>query len=181
VVDPVDRVVGSIAFRAVPATRSASVGYWVAPEARRQGRASAALRLLCDWLFRALAVERIELTTDPENLASQQVATRCGFRQEGYLRAHLRYRQTGARRDSILWALLPDELAEAPEAQPRIVWLNGTFGAGKSSAAAELKLTRCCEPGSTVTTNSRRTPPPSAVHGLRTTVAPVSGYGSPPM
>jgi RimJ/RimL family protein N-acetyltransferase len=142
VVDPEGRVLGAIGLRLSNKQRSAEVGYWLAPEARGQGHAARALRLLSGWLFSTLGVERLELTTDPENLASQRVAAACGFRQEGYLRSHLRVSRSGARRDSILWALLPGESRPVTKQRPQLVWLNGTFGAGKSSAAAELKRRR---------------------------------------
>jgi RimJ/RimL family protein N-acetyltransferase len=89
---------------------SAHVGYWITADARGNGHATAALRLLCSWLFHAFELGRIELTTDPENFASQQVAKRCGFQQEGLLRSHLRRIETGERRDSLVWGLLPGEL-----------------------------------------------------------------------
>ncbi len=79
---------------------SAHVGYWITADARGHGHATAALRLLCGWLFDAFELGRIELTTDPENFASQQVAKRSGFQQEGRLRSHLRRIETGERRDS---------------------------------------------------------------------------------
>jgi hypothetical protein len=49
------------------------------------------------------------ITTDPENIASQRVAERCGFRYEGRLRSHLRIRHSGERRDSLLYSLLPGD------------------------------------------------------------------------
>jgi RimJ/RimL family protein N-acetyltransferase len=118
--------------------RTVNVGYWLTPEARGHGHASAALRLVISWLFTALEVERVELTTAPDNLGSQRVAVACGFRQEGYLRQHLRFLRNGERRDSLLFGLLREDLRADRAPGPRVVWLNGTFGAGKSSAAAEL-------------------------------------------
>ncbi len=69
-----------------------------------------AVRLLCEWLFAELDVGRIELTTAPENYASQRVAQRCGFQKEGLLRAYLLHQHTGQRRDGLMWSLLPGEL-----------------------------------------------------------------------
>lgn len=68
------------------------------------------MRSWCGWLFDHLGLGRIQLTTDPENFASQRVAQRCGFQKEGLLRSHLRFISTGERRDSLLWSLLPEEL-----------------------------------------------------------------------
>jgi RimJ/RimL family protein N-acetyltransferase len=140
IVDSEDRVLGAVGMRLVAATRSANVGYWLAPAARGRGAASRALGVMCGWLFDVCHVGRIELTADPLNVASQRVATRCGFRPEGYLRRNARFRQTGRRRDSVLFSLLPEDLRASRGPRRRIIWINGTFGAGKTSTATELKL-----------------------------------------
>src|SRR4051794_10297924 len=45
----------------------AAVGYWLRPEARGQGAATVAVQLLARWAFNDLGVQRLELTTAPEN------------------------------------------------------------------------------------------------------------------
>jgi RimJ/RimL family protein N-acetyltransferase/diadenosine tetraphosphate (Ap4A) HIT family hydrolase len=94
---------------------TASIGYWLAPDARGHGYITSAVRLLARWAFDHLGLARLELTTDPENVASQRVAARCGFRRAGHLRSHLRVRHTGERRDSLLYSLLPGELSRPAE------------------------------------------------------------------
>jgi [ribosomal protein S5]-alanine N-acetyltransferase len=76
------------------------------PEAR--GFATRALRLLSLWAVTEGGVERLELTTHPENRASQRVAEKAGFVKEGLLRSHMRFRE--GRRDSILYSLVPSDL-----------------------------------------------------------------------
>ena len=71
-----DGVLGAIALRVNSSTMSASIGYWLTPEARGHGYTTMALRLVCGWLFENCDLGRIELTTDPENYASQRVAQR---------------------------------------------------------------------------------------------------------
>jgi RimJ/RimL family protein N-acetyltransferase len=105
-----DEPLGAIAARVDPDRRSANVGYWLTPSARGRGHMTGAMRLFCAWLIQTFGLGRIELTTDPENLASQRVAQRCGFQREGHLRAHLYDPRTGDRRDSLIWGLVPDEL-----------------------------------------------------------------------
>jgi RimJ/RimL family protein N-acetyltransferase len=83
----------------------AAVGYWLAPGARGRGAAAHAVRLLARWAFAELALARLELTCGPDNEASQHVAERCGFSREGLLRSHVPFK--GARRDSVLYSLLP--------------------------------------------------------------------------
>jgi RimJ/RimL family protein N-acetyltransferase len=91
-----------------PSQARAAVGYWLAPQARGRGAATRTVRLLATWAIDHLAVERLELTCAPENVASQRVALRCGFVREGVLRSHLRFQ--GARRDTMVFSLLPGEL-----------------------------------------------------------------------
>lgn len=53
------------------------IGYAVVPWKRRRGHATRALRLALA-LAREQGLTRVELTTDPDNAASQQVITACG-------------------------------------------------------------------------------------------------------
>ena len=70
--------------------RRAEGGYWLAPEARGEGLATRALRLLSDWAFgEPLDLARIVLSVDAGNLASQLTAERAGFEREGLLRSHI--------------------------------------------------------------------------------------------
>jgi RimJ/RimL family protein N-acetyltransferase len=86
----------------------AAVGYWLAPGARGRGAATQAVRLLALWAFAGLGLARLELTCGPDNEASQLVAERCGFSREGLLRSHVPFK--GARRDSVIYSLLPGDL-----------------------------------------------------------------------
>jgi len=85
------------------------IGYWMAPQARGHGRTTAALRALSRWAIEELGLGRVELATDPDNIASQRVAEKAGFKREGVLRAMLPTRD-GARRDGVMFSLLPGEL-----------------------------------------------------------------------
>ncbi len=102
------RLSGSIDMR-VNAMRTGHIGYWVAREARGCGVCTAALGRLCRHAFEDLGLERLELITDPDNVASQRVAEKVGFRREGVLRSHLVH-SDGRRRDSVMFSLLPGEL-----------------------------------------------------------------------
>jgi RimJ/RimL family protein N-acetyltransferase len=84
------------------------VGYLLGREARGQGHAIRALRLICAWGFAALGLERIELYAATGNLPSQRVAERGGFRHEAVLRSY--HRQLGAPLDMVAYGLLPGEL-----------------------------------------------------------------------
>lgn len=91
--------------------RRCEVGYWVAREARRKGHATRAVKLVCAWGFRELALERIELHAAEGNPASQRVAERAGFKREAVLRSHLLSKQGWL--DMVVFGLLPDELVLA--------------------------------------------------------------------
>jgi RimJ/RimL family protein N-acetyltransferase len=87
------------------------IGYWVASWARERGVCTRALRLLSRWALDELGLQRVELITDPDNVASQRCAERVGFRREGVMRAHLRH-PDGRIRDSVMFGLLPGELLD---------------------------------------------------------------------
>jgi RimJ/RimL family protein N-acetyltransferase len=93
----------------VVAAETGRVGYWCAAHERRRGIATRALRLVCRYALDELGLARIELITDVDNVASQGVAQKAGFRREGVLRSHLRH-PDGHRRDSVMFSLLPGEL-----------------------------------------------------------------------
>ena len=104
-----DVVLGGASLYEVRLDRGcAAVGYWLAPQARGRGLATHAARLLARWAFAELGLARLELTCSPDNEASQHVAGRCGFSREGLLRSHVPFK--GARRDSVIYSLLPGEL-----------------------------------------------------------------------
>jgi len=101
-----DDLLGAIEVRLGEA---GSIGYWVAPSARGRSVATRALVLLSRWAIHERGVERLELTTHPDNVASQRVAEKAGFVREGVLRAHIRFGE--GRRDSVIFSLLPRDLA----------------------------------------------------------------------
>ena len=76
----------------------------IAPWARRRGYAAEAARALADWAL-ALGAPRVHLYADVGNTASQAVARRAGFTQEGVVRSCLEYRD-GTRGDAVLFGRL---------------------------------------------------------------------------
>jgi RimJ/RimL family protein N-acetyltransferase len=105
------RVVGGIGIGLSSSGYRASIGYWIAASARGQGICTRALRLLTRYAFEDLQLPSVQLVTDPDNIASQRVAEKVGFRREGVLRAHLRH-PDGRIRDSVMFSLLPGELLD---------------------------------------------------------------------
>jgi RimJ/RimL family protein N-acetyltransferase len=84
--------------------KRAEVGYWLSREARGQGHATRAVRLICRWGISRLGLERIELLAAPANRASQRVAERAGFTREALLRSYMDSNE--GRRDMLAFGLL---------------------------------------------------------------------------
>jgi RimJ/RimL family protein N-acetyltransferase len=107
-------VVGCVGATIDPTDQLAVVGYWTAPEARRRGIATTALRRLCRWLLEDVEMARLELETAATNPGSNAVAERLGFRLEGARRSAMLLSavdgRPAARVDANGWGLLPGEL-----------------------------------------------------------------------
>lgn len=81
---------GSLGLRVTaPALRVAEVGYGIHPAWRGRGYTVRALRLVAEWAFSTAGLIRLELGTAVDNVASQRVAERAGFRREGLARLRL--------------------------------------------------------------------------------------------
>ena len=103
--DELSHLLGSVSLmRIVWEHGRAEVGYWLAGPARGQGHATRAVRLICEWAFAALGLERIDLLAAAQNAPSHRVAERCGFAREAVLRSYMRGKQ--GRLDMIAFGLL---------------------------------------------------------------------------
>ena len=73
-------LLGAISLHRIDwAFRQAEIGYWIGPDARREGVASAAVHALTAWGFASLGLVEVHLITARENTASQGVARRAGY------------------------------------------------------------------------------------------------------
>lgn len=103
--------VGSLGVRwSEPDQGVVEVGYWMAPQARRRGLCTRAVRLASRWLIADRGMERIQLRADEQNVASRKVAENAGFTQEGILRSSRFNRRLNRRVDFVMYSLLRDEL-----------------------------------------------------------------------
>jgi RimJ/RimL family protein N-acetyltransferase len=84
--------------------RQGELGYITGPAARGRGVATRTLRLLTDWAFAELGLERIELWIDVANAGSERVAERVGYAHEGVLRSY--WVKEDMRRDIGIWSRL---------------------------------------------------------------------------
>ncbi len=64
-----------------------NIGIGLAPASRGHGVGSVAQRLLAEWLLATTDVDRIEASTDVDNVAEQRALERAGFTREGVLRS----------------------------------------------------------------------------------------------
>ncbi len=104
-----DDVFGTISLHEINRYAGRCVaGYLIGPWARGRGIATRSLRLLCRFAFDDLRLERVEVTIEPENAASCATAESVGFVQEGLLRSYMAI--AGARRDMLMYSLLPGDL-----------------------------------------------------------------------
>lgn len=94
-----------------PETRQAMIGYAMQPEWRGRGYPSRAARLLARWAFDNAGIGRLIAGAAPENLGSQRVLEKAGFRREGLQRGRLPG-PGGDRADDVPFALLPQDLAD---------------------------------------------------------------------
>jgi len=81
-----------------------NVGISLLPEARGLGFGPEAQRLLADFLFATTTIDRVEASTDVDNVAEHRALEKGGFVREGILRG-AQYRR-GARHDLVNYARL---------------------------------------------------------------------------
>jgi RimJ/RimL family protein N-acetyltransferase len=100
-------VLGSVRFGLLDSRLGVgSVGYWLLPEGRGRGVATAAVRRATRAVFDRLRWHRIELYHAVENERSCALARRCGYLQEGVMREAMRYPDDGRWSDEHLHARL---------------------------------------------------------------------------
>jgi RimJ/RimL family protein N-acetyltransferase len=87
-----------------PGSQAWNIGIGLAEAARGHGVGVVAQRLLARWLLDTTPVDRIEASTDVENLAEQKALERAGFTREGVLRSA--QRRADGRHDLYSYSLL---------------------------------------------------------------------------
>ncbi len=106
--DEQQAMIGSITHFKSRTAASREIGYRLFdPQRNGRGYTSEATRLLVDYLFQAYPYHRLELLMDPLNIASERIAQKCGFTQEGVLRQAFFIQ--GVMRDAKIYSLLRPE------------------------------------------------------------------------
>jgi RimJ/RimL family protein N-acetyltransferase len=101
--------IGSVSWHRVgygPNAGSAAwnIGISLVASARGHGYGAEAQRLLADYLFEATGIDRVEASTDVDNIAEQRSLEKAGYIREGLLRGAQERR--GVRHDLINYARL---------------------------------------------------------------------------
>lgn len=113
--------IGEVGWHAVhygqpPASMAFNMGILMRPEARGQGHGTRSHELLVEYLFAHTLVNRIEASTDVENLAEQRALEKAGFTREGVARGS-QFRN-GSYHDMVVYSRLrSDSFADAPGAE----------------------------------------------------------------
>ncbi|MEP6667070.1 MAG: GNAT family protein [Nocardioidaceae bacterium] len=89
-------------------SRAVNIGIALIPDARGKGHGAVAQRMLARYLFATTPVNRVEASTDVENIAEQKSLERAGFTREGVLRG-AQFR-AGGWHDMMGYACLRDEV-----------------------------------------------------------------------
>ena len=87
--------------------RIAELGYWVRTSHTNQGIATCALKLVINFAFNILKLNRIEILIAEKNTISQHVAEKLGAQKEGLLRKRLSVR--GKIHDAYLFSVISDD------------------------------------------------------------------------
>ena len=76
-------LIGDLCFKGHEADKNPEIGYGIVDEFQGKGFATEAVMLALRWAFGHPEVLAVEAETDPDNIASQKVLMKCGFRANG--------------------------------------------------------------------------------------------------
>ncbi|HEU4567868.1 MAG TPA: GNAT family protein [Marmoricola sp.] len=108
-------VLGSMSWHLVSygptvGSRAWNTGIWLRPAHRGLGYGAAAQRLLARHLLATTDVQRVEASTDVDNVAERRALERAGFTLDGVLRGA--QERMGERRDLAVYAVLRSDLGD---------------------------------------------------------------------
>lgn len=112
IVDDTDQAVGAISWIAShngppPAGTCWNLGIWITPAHRGKNHGTDAQRLAAAYLFDVSRMERVEASTERDNVAEQRALEKAGFTREGVLRRACF--RGGAWRDMVVFSKLRGE------------------------------------------------------------------------
>lgn len=80
-------LIGSAGFNNYTEKHRANLGYDLKPKYWNQGITTEAIKVVSEYGFRTLQINRIEAEVMPGNISSEKVLYKCGFKNEGLLRS----------------------------------------------------------------------------------------------
>ena len=84
--------IGCITLHIIPETENGYVGFWIVPQFWKSGFMTEALRRVTEYSFKELRMHKIYGVCVEENIGSEKVMTKCGYKQEGYFIEDLKIR-----------------------------------------------------------------------------------------
>lgn len=96
--------IGFIMTAGVPLPHQAEIGYWLAQPYWGQGVMTETVRVFCHWIIENFGFRRLTANIFRENVASERVLYKAGFRLEGSMTHH--YLKDGVLYDGKLFALM---------------------------------------------------------------------------
>lgn len=101
-------LLGSVELRLSPQNRRAEVGITILDRSHwGEGYGTEAMRLVLEYAFGELELNRVDLTTDAENARAIRSYEKCGFVREGLMRKYRMFK--GETIDSIAMAILRED------------------------------------------------------------------------
>ncbi|MBC3909811.1 GNAT family N-acetyltransferase [Undibacterium umbellatum] len=109
IIDENEKMIGRVFhFKTVPYFNSREIGYGMfVKNLHGKGIMTEAVKLLRDYLFNTMLINRLEIHMNIDNVASEKVAINCGFQKEGIARGAIFTH--GKHRDIVMYALLRNE------------------------------------------------------------------------
>lgn len=83
-----------------------NIGYWIGSDYSGKGYMSEALKALCDYSFKELGATKLNITNDAENLPSNKLAKKAGFKLVETICKHIK-NTDGELRDTNVYSLTP--------------------------------------------------------------------------
>ena len=77
--------IGDLCFKGYEDGINPEIGYGIEDEYQGRGYATEAVKLALEWAFSHPGVIAVEAETDPDNIASQKVLAKCGFKANGII------------------------------------------------------------------------------------------------
>lgn len=77
------KIIGNLCFKGVSTEKSTEIGYGILPAFWGNGYATEAVKAVVRWALNQPEIEMVEAETDAENIASQRVLEKVGFKSTG--------------------------------------------------------------------------------------------------